>query len=195
MNDLFSTEEKYIPDKEFIKITQTENEIRGFEFNKCQFNECNFYKTKFIDCVFEDCLFDTCDLSLISFLGSRLLDINFTNTKIIGVDWTVIMKPYRFSFNKCKLDNSSFYKMELTNLNINECSAREVDFIESNLSRVKFPFTDLYRSRFNGANLSFADFSNSTNYSIDPNQCKLKKTIFTLPEAVSLLNGFDVVIK
>lgn len=178
-----------------MKVDYTEKEVREIEFYKCRFTECNFFKTHFIDCEFENCSFEKCDLSLIGLSGSRLLDVNFVDTKILGVDWTLLKKPYRFSFNKCKLDNSSFFRMELNSLNMIECSAREVDFIEANLTKMVFAYTDLYHSRFNGANLVLANFSNAINYSIDPNQCKLKKTIFTMPEAMSLLSAFDVVIK
>jgi uncharacterized protein YjbI with pentapeptide repeats len=188
-------EEKFYGEREFLKVNYFEKEVLGTEFYKCQFTDCNFYKTRFTDCEFENCTFEKCDMSLSSFTGSRLLDIEFKGTKIVGIDWTVLKKPYRFNFTKCKLDNSSFYKMELNNLNMTECSAREIDFIEANLSKAVLSYSDLYRSRFNGSVLSFTNFSNAINYNINPNLCKMKKTIFTMPEAISLLNGFDIIIK
>jgi fluoroquinolone resistance protein len=188
MEKQFLPEDKFYGEREFFKVNYIEQEIHETEFYKCQFTECNLYKTRFIDCEFENCTFEKCDMSLISLTGSRLLDVEFKETKILGVDWTVLKKPYRFSFNKCNLDNSSFYKMELNNLIITECSAREVDFIEANLSKVLLTYTDLYHARFNGAN-------NAINYSINPNHCKMKKTIFSLPEAISLLNSFDLILK
>jgi uncharacterized protein YjbI with pentapeptide repeats len=195
MVEPFGVEEKFYSELEFLKIEYPERVVQDVEFYKCRFSECYFFKTRFIDCEFENCTFEKCDLSLIALTGSRLLDVEFTDTKILGVDWTLLKKPYRFSFNRCKLDNSSFFRMELNSLNMIECSAREADFIEANLTKMVFAYTDLYHSRFNGANLSFANFSNAINYSIDPNQCKLKKTIFTMPEAMQLLSAFDVVIK
>ena len=195
MDEPFGFEEKFYSEREFLKVEYPEQEVRDVEFYKCRFAESNFFKTKFIDCEFENCTFEKCDLSLIGLTGTRLLDVEFIDTKILGVDWTLLMKPYRFSFKRCKLDNSSFFRMELNSLNMTECSARETDFIEANLTKMVFEYTDLYHSRFNRANLSFANFSNAINYNIDPNQCKLKKTLFTMPEAMSLLSVFDVIIK
>jgi len=43
--------------------------------------------------------------------------------------------------------------------------------------------------------LSFTDFTTSRNYQISSEQNILKKTKFSLPEAVSLLANLDVVIK
>jgi uncharacterized protein YjbI with pentapeptide repeats len=195
MDEPFREEEKFYSEREFLKVNYPEQEVHDTEFYKCRFTECNFFKTRFIDCEFENCTFEKCDLSLIALTESRLLDVEFMDTKTLGVDWTLLKKPYRFSFKGCKLDNSSFFRMELNSLNMIECSAKEIDFIEANLTKMVFGYTDLYHSRFNGANLSFADFSNAINYSIDPNQYKLKKTIFTMPEAISLLSGFDIVIR
>jgi uncharacterized protein YjbI with pentapeptide repeats len=195
MDELFKLDENFYGEREFLKVEYAEQEVREVEFYKCKFKEGYFFKTRFIDCEFENCTFEKCDLSLINLAGSRLLDVEFIETKMLGVDWTLLKKPYRFSFKKCKLDNCSFYRMELTGLNMIESSAREADFIEANLTKMVFDGTDLYHSRFSRANLSFTNFSNAINYSIDPNQCKLKKTIFTMPEAMSLLSAFDVVIK
>jgi len=195
MVEQLGVQEKFYSEREFLKLDYPEHEIRDVEFYKCKFTECYFFKTRFIDCEFENCSFEKCDLSLISLTGSRLLDVDFVDTKMLGVDWTLLKKPYRFSFNKCKLDNSSFFRMELNSLNMTECSAREVDFIEANLTKMVFSYTDLYHSRFSRANLSFTNFSDAVNYNVDPNQCKLKKTIFTMPEAMSLLSSFDVVIR
>jgi hypothetical protein len=44
-------------------------------------------------------------------------------------------------------------------------------------------------------NLSGADFSHATNDAIDPTANRLKKTAFTLPEALSLLEAFDIVLQ
>jgi hypothetical protein len=43
--------------------------------------------------------------------------------------------------------------------------------------------------------LSCADFTDAKNYSIDPTANRLKKTIFSIPEALLLLKAFDVVLK
>ena len=75
------------------------------------------------------------------------------------------------------------------------CTAIDVDFQEANLSHVNFAGTDLQDSKFLRTNLAYADLSTAKHYSIDPNLNTLRKTVFSLPEAVSLLDRFDIVWK
>jgi uncharacterized protein YjbI with pentapeptide repeats len=76
-----------------------------------------------------------------------------------------------------------------------QCTAHEVDFTRTNLTRANLIETDFLGSRFADTNLSYADLSKATNYSIHPTVNRLKKTVFSLPEAVSLLSAFDIVLK
>ena len=76
-----------------------------------------------------------------------------------------------------------------------ECIAREVDFTGTNLTRANLAKTDFLGSRFADTNLSYADLSKARNYAIDPRANRLKKTVFSMPEAVSLLSAFDIVLK
>lgn len=193
--NLKSTDEFYFNQKEFKNLILTNEAIKEKEFNKCRFVSCNFFKTKFISSEFEDCTFQSCDLSLASVTGSKFLSIFFKGSKSVGVDWRGVRKPSTFKFVDCKIDNSIFYKMDLRAVNILNCSAQNVDFIETDLSKAVFSNTDLLGSKFSNTNLSFADFSESFNYNIDPNNNKFKKTIFSMPDAVSLLNTFDIIIK
>ena len=76
-----------------------------------------------------------------------------------------------------------------------ECIAREVDFTGTNLTRANLAKTDFLGSRFADTNLSYADFSEAVNYGIDPRTNRLKKAVFSIPEVVSLLSAFDIVLK
>ncbi|MGA7722893.1 MAG: pentapeptide repeat-containing protein [Ignavibacteriaceae bacterium] len=187
--------EAFYNDKEFRNLILTNKELKDKEFCKCKFISCNFFKFKFISCEFENCTFHSCDLSLCRISGSKLLDVTFKGSKTVGVDWREISKPSSFKFIDCKIDNSIFYRMDLRSTNIIKCSAQNVDFAEADLTKAVFTNTDLSGSKFSRTNLSYADLSESLNYRIDPNNNKLKKTIFSLPDALSLLNSFDIIIK
>ncbi len=50
-------------------------------------------------------------------------------------------------------------------------------------------------SFFLDTNLSYADFSKAVNYVIDPRANRLKKTVFSMPEAMSLFFAFDIILK
>jgi uncharacterized protein YjbI with pentapeptide repeats len=187
--------EAFYNDKEFRNLILTNKELKDKEFCKCRFISCNFFKFQFKSCEFENCTFQSCDLSLSRIAGSKFLDVTFKGSKTAGVDWREISKPSSFKFFDCKIDNSIFYRMDLRSINIIKCSAQNVDFVEADLTKAVFTNTDLSGSKFSRTNLSYADLSESLNYRIDPNNNKLKKTIFSLPDALSLLNSFDIIIK
>ena len=54
---------------------------------------------------------------------------------------------------------------------------------------------DFERSRFSKTNLSGADFRGARNYYIDVRNNNVKKARFALPEAMSLLGSFEVIIE
>ena len=76
-----------------------------------------------------------------------------------------------------------------------KCEAKEIDFIETDLSDGDFKNTDFEKSLFFKANLTDADFRGASNYSIDIKTNILKRTRFSLPEALSLLESLDIIIE
>jgi uncharacterized protein YjbI with pentapeptide repeats len=76
-----------------------------------------------------------------------------------------------------------------------KCQAKEIDFIETDLSSGDFKDTDFEKSVFFKTNLTDTDFRGAINYSIDVNTCNLKKARFSLPEALSLLYNLDIVVE
>lgn len=99
------------------------------------------------------------------------------------------------AFHTCNVSHSMFQQLALPKLKLTECTAREVDFTDANLKEGDFVQADFLGSRFANTNLSGADFTNAVNYAIDPTANRLKKAVFTLPEAMSLLAAFDIVLK
>ena len=73
--------------------------------------------------------------------------------------------------------------------------ADEVDFSECNLAQADFSNTDLAAAIFQNTDLSQASFVNARNYIIDVRSNKVKKAKFSMPEALGLLYGLDVVIE
>ena len=87
---------------------------------------------------------------------------------------------------------SVFSGLNLKNTIFENCQIFECDFIETNLSKANFENSDFKNTHFQNSNLSFASFKNASNYSIDPNQNILKKTKFSTPEVIGLLDVFDI---
>lgn len=190
-----SSEDSFYRDMEFLKLSEAGKELRAKEFYNCKFTSCNFFKTKFIECEFEKCTFSHCDLSVASFNRAGLLGVQFDGSKLLGIDWTKLRQPMEFSFMDCKLDGGSFLRMSLPGLSMLTCSAHDCEFSEAKLIKGVFSGSDFSGSKFSGADLSASDFSEALNYSINPNQVKLKKAIFSFPEAAALLNHLDIVLK
>jgi len=84
--------------------------------------------------------------------------------------------------------------LKLRRIQIQDCVAVDVDFREADLSQADFSGTDLSDSLFLVTDLTQADLSRARNYRIDPSQNVVKKAKFSLPEAMSLLYGLDIVL-
>jgi uncharacterized protein YjbI with pentapeptide repeats len=179
----------------FAKVNLNGETMREKTFDECTFTEGTFSGCRFEKCRFRHCTFKNCDLSNIIPMNSEFHDVTFTDCKAIGIDWTraIVFKENRFT--DCMINYSNFRFRNLTGLVIRKCEAKEVDFIETNLTGANFRHTDFENAIFYKTNLTDADFTGAVNYAIDVNNNTFKKTRFSLPEALSLLNGLDIIIE
>lgn len=174
-------------------------EIRFKEFYACQFTRCSFLETAFRACRFVDCEFTDCDLSLCRVKECTLSNTAFRDSQVVGVNWTEASWPEHgllrgIGFYDCAISHSTFLGLSLREIQITGCVAHDVDFAEADLSRASCAGTDFAASRFLHTDLTEADFSGARNYAISPAMNVLKKTRFSLPEAISLLHGLDIVL-
>ncbi len=171
------------------------------DFSACHFDRCVFTESAFAHCSFTDCRFTGCDLSLARVPGSRFTDSRFHASKLLGIDWTkagnaVISKLFlSVHFDDCLLNYATFFGLTLRRGRFVGCIAREVDFRDADLTEAVCTQTDFTGSKFHHTNLTKADFRHATGYTINPATNTVTKARFSLPEAVSLLSGFDIVIE
>jgi len=168
-------------------------------FEGCRFINVNFFESQFNRCKFIDCEFNNCNLSAAQFKASSLSTVTFFESKVTGVNWAMLNWPHirlssPFQFYNSIISYSSFYGLELQELVIEACIAHEVDFREADLRRANFKLTDLEKSQFVHTKLYAADFTEAHSYSIDPSQNDIRKAKFSLPDAIHLLDGFDIEI-
>ena len=71
---------------------------------------------------------------------------------------------------------------------------REVDLAQADLTDGFFRGCDFSGSRFLNTDLTRADFRGATNYGIGAQHNILKNTRFSLPEAMALLYGLDILL-
>jgi fluoroquinolone resistance protein len=195
---LFETQPKEYTSEEFKKVAQKNDLISLKEFGACTFIKCAFNETVFQNCSFHDCVFKGCDLSLVRLKGCSFTNTRFEDSQLIGVNWTetawatskVALTPVNFL--GCIINYSTFMGLNLKKVILSKCTARDVSFEEANLTQANCKFTDFMNSRFMRTNLTEADFTGATNYSIAPGLNTLKKARFSLPEAMSLLYNLDI---
>ena len=187
------TEKSYYLEK-FEHLAMADVVIRSKSYEECEFIGssfigCTFEKSKFLNCKFVECV-----LSAVVPLDCRFNGVRFINSKVIGVDWTKAEKIRDLEFYQSQINYSSFRLLALPKIRILKCESREVDFTETDLSHGDFKGTDFEKSRFFKTNLAHADFKGAKNYYIDARVNTLKQTKFSLPEALSLLSGLDIIL-
>lgn len=183
---------------EFKKVVLKNDQIHQKEFSACTFIKCAFNESVFQNCSFHDCVFKSCDLSLVRLPACSFANTHFEDSQIIGVNWTetswatskVVFTPVNFV--RCVINYATFMGLNLKKGTLSHCTARDVSFEEANLTQSDCTFTDFTNSRFIHTNLTGADFTGAKNYSIAASLNTLKKTKFSLPEAMSLLYNLDI---
>lgn len=166
-------------------------------FDDCRFEDCDLTDSTFSNCRFVDCTFAGCNLSLVRFPGCRFNDVRFEGSKLVGVDWTLARWPNLtlaapVSFSQCILNDSSFFGLELPELVLDACKARNVDFREGGFRGGRFCFCDLAGCLFNRTNLEGADFTDATDYDIDVQENRVLGARFSRQEAVRLLDHLGI---
>ncbi len=192
----FENEDEYLS-KRFNSIDVSGSTITDKEFEDCTFTECDFSDVLFDKCKFIDCHFVKCNLSVVKLSYSKFSDVVFEECKVIGVDWTKATWPNlttfaQVKFHKSILNDSSFYGLEMEELVLEDCKVHDVDFREGNFNEADFSGTDFLHSVFGKTNLTSANFAESTNYSIDVYDNRIKGAKFCRFEAVSLLESLEI---
>jgi fluoroquinolone resistance protein len=179
----------------FSKVTVSDENLNTKVFEECHFDHCSFTNCKMDKCKFINCRFESCILSTVTPINCRFQDPHFFRCKLMGMDWTRAADLSEPDFLECQLNYSNFKLLKLPGIKMVNCEAKEVDFIETDLRLGNFRQTDFENSRFFKTNLTSADFRGAKNYSIDIKVNILKKTRFSLPEALLLLNSLDIIIE
>jgi uncharacterized protein YjbI with pentapeptide repeats len=181
--------------EKFAGLSAIKESFKSLRFDECQFNTCSFIDCRFEKCKFLNCKFNDCVLSAVVPLDCHFVEVKFSRSKAIGIDWTKTSKIEDLEFNECQINYSNFKLLKIPKIKIVKCEAREVDFIETDMSEGDFKRSDFEKSRFFKTNLTRADFKNAINYSIDVKNNTIKNAHFSLPEALSLLNSLDIIIE
>jgi uncharacterized protein YjbI with pentapeptide repeats len=100
-----------------------------------------------------------------------------------------------FDFHDCTLDLSSFYGLTLKGQKFQDCKLLQVDFTEADLTASNFDNCNLDKAIFAQTNLEKVDFRTAYNYTIDPEQNRLKKAQFSKEGILGLLKKYGIVVR
>jgi fluoroquinolone resistance protein len=182
----------------FRAIRSTGRQFREIQFADCAFERCVFAGSSFSRCSFTGCTFDTCDLSLAVVAGTRVMDVHFVDTKLVGLDWTRVELVARLAlsvqFERCVVNQAMFNGLNLRRLRLVDSIAKETDFSGADLTEAVMTGTDFEGARFADTNLTASDFRGAQGYRISPIANRVARGRFSLPEAIGLLDGLGVII-
>lgn len=179
--------------KQAFKALTLENTV----FEACEFRECDFSDALFKRCRFVDCVFMGCNLSLVQWPYSQLINVEFNESKLVGIDWTQADWPtYRsdpeLRFVQCNLSGNSFYGLTLQETKLDKCRLVDIDFRESDFSQAQITECDLDSAQFMRTNLTGADLTDSYSFTLSVLDNRLQGAQFSRLEALSLLETLGV---
>jgi len=185
--------------EDFKNITFHGSKVTKAEFEDCTFISCDFSETTFLSCRFIECRFEDCNLSLIKLTDSKMSNVTFASCKMVGIDWTMcnhksLVSAEPLQFVESILNDSNFYGLELEDLVMKECRAKDVDFREATLKKADFRGSDFKGALFENTNLEYANFTDAQNTYIDIRKNNLKKAIFDRYEALFLLEIMEITL-
>ena len=111
MIDLLSSQEDFT-DQHFDGVDAKKALFEEKIFENCTFSKCNFSSTNFKQSKFLDCRFEHCDLSNMEIRGASLRSVNFSDCKLIGVNWTNASAISHLVIENCILNYSNFKQLQ-----------------------------------------------------------------------------------
>lgn len=164
-------------------------------FTHCQFDNCDFTGAELMESSFESCTFRECNFSLVQLKGARLNKVIFENSKVMGIHFNLCSHfALGFDFKACHVQSCIFMELALRQISFQECQIVDCDFYKTDLTQANFNRAVFQGAIFEQTVLVKADFREAVGYNINPNNNKVKKAKFSLPEVVTLLDHLDIVI-
>lgn len=171
---------------EFVGLDLQSLDLGGREFTSCSFRGCKAQETRWRGSRLDDCRFERCDLTRMQPRGMLAHDVHFTDSKLMGVEWTDLGQFPRLSFTDCVLDFASFVGLGLRKTGFIRCKIGEGNFFDADLRDADFAGSDLRGTMFRGCKLGKADFSAATGLLFDPTINEVRGVVIPLETAALL---------
>ncbi len=162
------------------------------EFQSCIFKNCKFEGLSLRGAKLFDCKFINCNLSNTALTNSIWSNNEFTDCKLIGVNWSAVKKISEMTFSKCQLNYSSFQNLKSPYIKVLDSNCISVDFSDCDLNHCDFTGSDLTECFFSNCNLKYGKFVNVISHSIDLSLNSLKNACFDLQASTYLLEKYGI---
>lgn len=166
-----------------------DREYDGVTFSHVNFQQVDFSRTKFLECKFINC-----DLSNCRFTSATFRDCEFNYCKMIGIDWTLFTDLSEVRIHHSEISYGNFTGRKLRHFHIEDSSARECEFGETDLTNSVLTATDFKGTTFRKANLTKCNFSGSSHLTLNPQDNILKDAKIPMGEALAMLSVFGIKI-
>ena len=175
-------------------FTESRNVIGDYE--NCKFISCDLNTLDLSDVKFINCEFTECNLSNSKLINTSFQQVEFKNCKMIGFNLEVCNQfGLNVFFERCILNDSTFYQLPLQKSKFIECSLQNVDFSYTDLSHSYFNNCDCLNAIFDQTNLKQANLKTSYNFRINPNENQLKGAVFSKENIIGLVQHLGLKIE
>jgi len=179
---------------EDLKITDLDKLAHDSEYFDCEFIGLDLRDVNLSGCIFNDSIFKSCNLSNVSLTNSSLSEISFKNCKMLGFNFNTLRSINNLKFYDSNLSFCILNSMKIRDVEFINCKLDDSDFSEGKFESISFEKSKLSGVNFSNSNLLNCNFSLASDYYIDPRFTKIKGSTFSMPEALSLLNSFEIKI-
>jgi uncharacterized protein YjbI with pentapeptide repeats len=131
--------------------------------------------------------------------NTKMSGVEFAGCKMIGIDWTMadcksLLSADPLRFRDSLLNDSNFFGLNLADMVMQSCQAKEVDFRNGSFQKADFSGSDFKGALFGSTHLEKANFTDAVNTQIDLRANHLKGAIFSRYEALFLLESMGIVL-
>lgn len=189
-------EQTFVEEQTFEGKDFSEEVLQKGDYELCVFLNCNFSNSDLSTSRFIECEFYGCNLSSVKLNKTAFQDVVFKDCKMLGMHFEHCSDfAFFIKIDHCVLNYSSLYGKKLSNTLFSDSKLHEVDFSACDLSTAVFEDCDLQGAIFKDTNLEKTDFRSSYNFSIDPENNRLKGARFSMQTVAGLLDKYRIIIE
>ncbi len=164
-------------------------------YHNCEFVQCNLQGADLTKIRFSGCSFSGCNLSLCQLKGASFNECQFKDCKLVALDWSSAASLRSPVFDSCILDANNFSEMQLAYCNFTGSRLNDARFHGTKLKNANFSRCDLQGAEFHQCDLRSSDFRQARAYQISPLHNQISKAKFSCPDALALLQAFDIILE